>query len=189
MFDYDPYAQLAGLKPVPSFTLTSADIHNGVTLPLPHRGQQAGGNDLSPQLSWSAFPSNTKSFAVTTYDPDAPTGSGFWHWAVFNIPPSVMALPAGAGAPSSLGLPAGAVTLPNDMRLKQYSGATPPEGTRKHRYIFVVHAVDVRELDIDSEATPAVLGINLHFHTVARAHIVATAEYNDGATFSGLTPH
>lgn len=181
MADYDPYALL---DPVPSFTVTSDDVEDNLPLPLPQRAPSLGGLDLSPQLSWSGFPPDTRSFAVTCFDPDAPTGSGFWHWAVFNIPADVHSLPAGAGEPHGALLPDGAVTLPNEYRLAQYSGAEPPEGTGIHRYYFVVHAVDVESLDIDAQSTPAVLGFNLHFHTLARGMLVPTASFGD--TVEGL---
>ena len=134
----------------------------------------AGGEDVSPELSWSGFPEATRSFAVTVYDPDAPTGSGFWHWAVCNIPESVTALPRGAGAPDGGDLPSSAVTLRNDAGVRGYMGAAPPEGHGPHRYVFTVHTVDVESLDVGPDATPAILGFNLAFHSLARAVLVAT---------------
>ncbi|PJJ65212.1 YbhB/YbcL family Raf kinase inhibitor-like protein [Compostimonas suwonensis] len=178
MDDYNPYARLAAM---PSFTLTSTDVADGQPLPAAQFGTSAGGSNVSPQLSWSGFPADTKSFAVTVYDPDAPTGSGFWHWAVFNIPVDVTSLATGAGAPDSGLLPAGAVTLPNELRLARFDGAAPPEGTGVHRYFTVVHAVGVASLDIDSESTPAILGFNLNFTSLARAIIVPTGEFGGTA--------
>lgn len=174
MFDYDPYAQL---DPVPEFTVESADLEPDLPLKAPQYGAGAGGEDLSPQLSWSGYPEETKSFAVTVYDPDAPTGSGFWHWAVFDIPADVASLDTGAGSPGSTLLPEGAVTLPNELREPSFTGAAPPEGTGVHRYFIVVHAVDVEHLGVDPQSTPAVLGFNLHFHTLGRAILMGTAEY------------
>ena len=165
--DYDPYARL---DPVPSFPLTSEDVTDGEPLPAALYGADAGGEDRSPQLTWSDPPAGTKSFAVTMYDPDAPTGSGFWHWAVADIPASVTSLAAGE-------VPEGAVVLPNELRQHGFTGATPPQGTGVHRYFFVVHAVDVESLGVDPEITPAVLGFNLHFHTLGRAILVGTAEF------------
>jgi Raf kinase inhibitor-like YbhB/YbcL family protein len=166
------------LPEVPSFSLSSTDIQDGQTLASAQVSgiMGAGGEDISPQLSWSGFPAETKSFALTCYDPDAPTGSGFWHWALADIPASVTELPSGAGTPGSSDLPQGAITLRNDGGMAGYIGAAPPEGHGPHRYAFVVHAVDVEKLGIDPDATPAVLGFNLFSHTLARAMIVATYE-------------
>lgn len=166
--DYDPYARL---DPVPTFPLTSDDVVDGEPLPAALFGADAGGEDRSPQLTWSDPPAGTKSFAVTVFDPDAPTGSGFWHWAVADIPASVTSLAGGAPAPE------GAVVLNNELRQPGFTGATPPEGTGVHRYFVVVHAVDVESLGVDPEITPAVLGFNLHFHTLGRAILVGTAEF------------
>ena len=162
---HDP---LAIFGEVPQFSLTSTDMTDGGPLRPAQYGADAGGADISPQLSWSGFPVETQSFAVTAYDPDAPTGSGFWHWAVANLPVSVTSLAAGSA------LPAGSLTLPNEQRLPSFIGAGPPPGTGTHRYQFIVHAVDVARLDLDPQSTPAVLGFNLHFHTLARAVLEAT---------------
>jgi Raf kinase inhibitor-like YbhB/YbcL family protein len=170
-----PYAYL---PEVPSFSLTSTDVQDGRTLASPQVSGilGAGGEDVSPQLSWSGFPSETKSFAVTCYDPDAPTASGFWHWAVADIPATVTELASGAGTPGSSELSQGAIMLRNDGGMAGYIGAGPPEGHGPHRYVFAVHAVDVDKLGIDADATPAVLGFNLFSHTLARAMIVPTYE-------------
>ncbi len=167
-----------GLPPAPRFTVTSTDVREGQTLPAPQRSgvMGAGGQDVSPQLSWSGFPATTRSFAVTMYDPDAPTGSGFWHWAVANIPASVTSLPTGAGSEDGAKLPKGAFQLPNEIRTKRYVGAAPPPGDGPHRYIIVVHALDVPSLEIPRDATPAVLGFNMLGHTVGRAFLTATFE-------------
>jgi Raf kinase inhibitor-like YbhB/YbcL family protein len=171
----DPYA---GLPEAPTFTVTSTDITDGGPLPQPHVSGVfgAGGEDRSPQLSWSGFPAETKSFAVTCYDPDAPTLSGFWHWAVFNIPASATDLPAGAGDPGSPDLPTGAVTLRNDAGLTQYLGAAPPAGHGPHHYQFVVHALSTDHLDLDPASTPAFLVFNLGGATLARGAITASFE-------------
>ncbi|MGH3520759.1 MAG: YbhB/YbcL family Raf kinase inhibitor-like protein [Haloechinothrix sp.] len=166
------------LPSVPSFTLSSNDIAEGETMAKPHLSGilGAGGEDRSPHLAWEGFPAETKSFAVTCFDPDAPTGSGFWHWAVFNIPASTTELPSGAGDASGSGLPQGAVTLKSEPGLKQYVGAAPPTGHGPHRYIFAVHALSVQTLDVDENATPAVLGFNMFGNTLARATLIPVYE-------------
>ena len=171
----NPYEDL---PKIPSFNLTSTDIHDGEELPVAQRSgiMGAGGSDTSPQLSWSDFPPETKSFAVTVYDPVAPTASGFWHWAVADIPVTTTSLPSGAGDDEGSGLPEGAVQLANDAGLKRYVGAAPPPGHGVHYYYVVVHAVDVEKLDLPSGATPAYLGFNLFMHSIARAVLVGTYE-------------
>ena len=166
------------LPQVPSFTVTSSDCRDGEVLPTPHVSgvMGAGGEDRSPQLSWSGFPEGTRSFAVTVFDPDAPTVSGFWHWAVANIPASVTELPSGAGDPDGSGLPEGAVQLRNDAGFNGYVGAAPPAGHGRHRYFVVVHALDTERLDVGPDSPPAQLGFNLFSHTLARATLVTTYE-------------
>ena len=166
------------LPRVPGFTVTSTDVSDGDVLPMPHVSGVlgAGGEDRSPQLSWSGFPEGTKSFAVTVFDPDAPTASGFWHWAVANIPASVTELLGGAGDKDQPKLPDGAVQLRNDGGFPGYVGAAPPSGHGLHRYFVVVHAVDTETLDVTADTTPAVLGFHLFAHTLARATMVVTYE-------------
>lgn len=164
------------LPPVASFTVTSTDVADGKTLPTAQVSgiMGAGGQDVSPQLSWSGFPEETRSFAVTCFDPDAPTASGFWHWVVCDIPVDVTELAADAGNGS--GLPEQAVTLRNDAGGHRYVGAAPPAGHGPHRYIFAVHAVDVPSLGLDSSASPAFLGFNLFSHALGRALIAPVYE-------------
>ncbi|MFC8180345.1 MULTISPECIES: YbhB/YbcL family Raf kinase inhibitor-like protein [Nocardiaceae] len=172
---YDPYASLPSLA---TFELTSEDVTDGGTLATQQVSgiMGAGGHDNSPQLSWSGFPDETKSFVVTAYDPDAPTASGFWHWAVANIPVSTTSLVSGAGDDGGTGIPSTALTLKNDAGLFRYIGAAPPAGHGPHRYIFAVHAVDVERLEVDETATPAYLGFNLFSHAIGRALLTATYE-------------
>lgn len=169
----DPYDALPKL---PAFTLMSNSIVDGEPLATPQVSgiMGAGGEDVSPQLTWSGFPKETRSFAVTVYDPDAPTMSGFWHWAVANLPADVTELPEDAGNGGEL--PGGAVTLVNDAGMRRYVGAAPPAGHGVHRYYVTVHAVDVGKLDLTADASPAVLGFNLFQHAIARAYICGTYE-------------
>jgi Raf kinase inhibitor-like YbhB/YbcL family protein len=162
----DPYDIL---PPVPAFTLTSADVADGRPLDELYAHTSVGGKNLSPQLSWSGFPAETRGFVVTCFDPDAPTGSGFWHWVAVNLPASVTDLDRGADP-----LPDGAFTVRNDYGDTGYGGAAPPPGDRPHRYVFAVHALDVDRLEVGAEATPAYVGFNLAFHTLARATIRPT---------------
>ena len=166
------------LPDVPAFTVMSSDVRDGQ--PLPNAQVSgilgAGGQDVSPQLSWSGFPADTKGFAVTCFDPDAPTGSGFWHWAVANIPASVTELPTGAGDPDSGKLPADAITLKGDAGAARYVGAAPPAGHGSHRYLFAVHALDIEQLPVDASVTPAILGFQMFGHVLARAVIAPTYE-------------
>lgn len=172
-FDYNPYEFLPEL---PSFTLTSNTITDGQPLGNDQVSgiMGAGGSDISPHLTWSGFPEETRSFAVTMYDPDAPTASGFWHWAVANLPATVTELPEGAGDGSSL--PGDALILRNDAGVKRFIGAAPPPGHGPHRYIIAVHAVGVEKLDLPEDATPAYLGFNLFQQAIARALIHGTYE-------------
>jgi hypothetical protein len=158
----DPYELL---PKVGSFTVTSTDVREGEPMSDVH---SFAGDNQSPQLSWSGFPAETKSFVVTCFDPDAPIVSGFWHWVAANIPVTVTELATGAT------LPDGAVQTRNDFGTEGYGGAAPPAGDRPHRYYFVVHAVDDDALPVDGSATPAVVGFNLAFHTLARAVITPT---------------
>ena len=153
-----------------TFTLTSNDITDGGVLP---DAQVKAGGDTSPHLKWSGAPEGTKSYAVTCYDPDAPTGSGFWHWTVANIPADVTEIPAGGPVPT------GAVEGRTDYGPAGFGGAAPPPGHGPHRYIFTVFAVDTERLDVTPDNSGAVFGFNLHFHTLARAQITAIYE-NEG---------
>jgi Raf kinase inhibitor-like YbhB/YbcL family protein len=175
MYMSTPYDNLPKL---PSFTLTSASVTDGKPLSKDQVSgiMGAGGSDVSPQLSWSGFPETTRSFAVTMYDPDAPTASGFWHWAVANLPATVTDLPEGVGDGSHTGFPGDAITLSNDAGLKRFIGAAPPAGHGPHRYFIAVHAVGVEKLDLPEDSTPAYLGFNLFSNAIARAVIMGTYE-------------
>lgn len=158
------------LPPVPSFELTSTDLTDGGTMPAAQVHSE--GNE-SPQLSWSGFPAGTRSFAVTCYDPDAPTASGWWHWLAVNLPAGTTELPRGAGD-SDRNLPGEAFHVRNDFPGHRYDGAAPPPGPA-HRYVFAVHALDVPSLDVGSDTPAAVVGFNLTAHALGRA--LLTVEY------------
>jgi Raf kinase inhibitor-like YbhB/YbcL family protein len=166
----DPYDLL---PPVPSFVVTSTDVADGRPLDELYVHPSVGGKNLSPQLSWSGFPVETRGFAVTCYDPDAPTGSGFWHWVAINLPGSVTELERGADP-----LPEGAFCVRNDYGDLCYAGAAPPPGDPAHRYVFAVHAIDVDRLAVGPDATPAYVGFNLAFQTLARATIRPTYRFH-----------
>ncbi|MGL5809119.1 MAG: YbhB/YbcL family Raf kinase inhibitor-like protein [Nocardioides sp.] len=164
----DPYPLLPA---VPSFTVTSTDVAAGAPLP---DDQVASLGNTSPQLSWSGAPEDTRSYVVTCFDPDAPTPSGFWHWALVDVPAEVTTLDTGAaGQP----LPLGAFHLRNDGGDKGFMGAAPPPGDQVHRYFFVVHAVGAESLGIDSEASNAAMSFHLAFKTLARAIIHGTYQH------------
>jgi len=164
------------LRDVPRLTVTSPDFADGEPLPQWARAKAAGGEDRTPALEWGDAPEGTRSFAVTAYDPDAPTQSGWWHWRLVNIPATVTSLAQGAGAPGSGLLPDGAVALTSESGVLGYEGSAPPPGHGPHRYFFIVHALDVERLDLDPDAKAGPFGFQLFLHTIARGQIVGTSE-------------
>ena len=166
----DPYELLPA---VPSFSVTSADVTDGQ--PLKDDQVYAAGN-TSPQLSWEPGPEGTQSYVVTCFDPDAPIVSGFWHWVAVDIPADVTSLDAGAGADDD-SLPGGAFHVRSDFGELKFGGAAPPEGDQVHRYYFVVHAVKEPALGVDASTSPAVVGMNLAFKTLARGMVVGTYQF------------
>lgn len=152
----------------PAFTLKSRELSG--QLARPQFARRLGGDNQSPQLFWEHAPAGTQGFAVTMYDPDAPTGSGFWHWVLFNLPASVGELPAGAGDPGQHLTPAGAIQGRNDEGLPGYTGAAPPPGPA-HRYVITVFALS-SPLSLDQTATAATVGGSLAPVTLARASLL-----------------
>lgn len=143
--------------------MPQAQVFNG----MGHAGQ-----NRSPHLAWEGAPPGTRSFVVTCFDPDAPTGSGWWHWTVANIPASVTELPTGAGSTPG-GLPAGAVQGRTDFGTAGYGGAAPPPGP-PHRYVFTVHALKVDRIDVDENSSGAMFGFYVHFNALASASLTVT---------------
>lgn len=135
------------------------------------KGFGCSGGNVSPELRWSNAPKDTKSFAVTVYDPDAPTGSGWWHWVIFNIPPSVTKLEANAGQPDGGKAPAEAVQSRTDFGQAGYGGPCPPAGDKPHRYIFTVYALKVDQLPLKSDASGAMVGFYLNQNALAKASV------------------
>jgi hypothetical protein len=163
---------LAAAAPAAAFDLRSPDIAEGSTLTKAQvfSGFGCTGDNQSPALRWSGAPAGTKSFALTVYDPDAPTGSGWWHWIVYDIPASTKELPKGVKAAS---LPAGARQGRNDFGNGDFGGACPPVGDKPHRYIFTVFALKVDKLDVPADATAALIGYMLHANSLATATLKA----------------
>lgn len=157
-----------------TFRVTSPTVEDGGAMPASSVLNAFGcsGDNRSPALTWSGAPEGTESFAVTLYDPDAPTGSGWWHWVVFDIPASVTSLPEDAGGVSGA-LPEGAVQSRTDFGAAGYGGPCPPEGRAPHRYVFTVHALAVAELPLDADASGAMVGFFLGQNTLATATLSA----------------
>lgn len=157
-------------------TLTGPQLKQGKPMDMEQvfSGMGCTGKNVSPALQWKGAPANTKSFAVTVYDPDAPTGSGWWHWIIFNIPAQVHALPKNAGDPASGAAPKGSIQSRTDFGKPGYGGPCPPPGDKPHRYVFTVYALDVEALPLDENATGAMVGFNLNSHALAKGKLTAT---------------
>jgi len=164
-----PLAQAAG------FTLTSPDIKANAMIDkkFEFNGFGCSGENKSPALKWIGAPKDSKSFAVTVYDPDAPTGSGWWHWSVINIPANVTELKPDAGNVSGANLPQGAKNVRIDYGVAGWGGACPPAGDKPHRYIFTVHALKTDKLDIPADATAALAGFMINANSIGKASFTA----------------
>jgi Raf kinase inhibitor-like YbhB/YbcL family protein len=157
------------------FGLSSPDFAPDSLIPksFEFNGFGCSGENKSPTLRWSGAPTDAKSFAVTVYDPDAPTGSGWWHWFVVDIPAGVSALPADAGAIGGAKLPKGARHVRIDYGFSGWGGPCPPPGDKPHRYVFTVHALKVDKLEIPDDATAALAGFMVNANTLAKASFTA----------------
>jgi Raf kinase inhibitor-like YbhB/YbcL family protein len=163
------------LPKVPSFRVTSTTVRNGHPLPTAQLSGifgVPGGKDISPELSWSGFPKAAKSFVVSMYDPEAPTGSGFWHWVVEDIPATTTSLARNAGALDSTTLPAGAIQLDGDAGMPRYIGGAPPAGSGLHYYYITVTALNESSTGLGATTSAALLNFEIDSHTIARATIV-----------------
>lgn len=153
------------------FKLSSADIKAGATLSNDQvfNGFGCSGKNISPALSWRGAPAGTQSYAVTLYDPDAPTGSGWWHWVAINIPASVTSIAHGAGTADGKAMPAGSQQVRTDFGAVGFGGACPPMGDKPHRYIFTVYAIKTAKLDVAADATAALAGYMIHGNMLGKA--------------------
>lgn len=152
-----------------NFTLSSSDLKGQLTNKEVFSGFGCSGENISPELSWKDAPKGTKSFAVTVYDPDAPTGSGWWHWVVFDISKDKFTLPSGFGNSESKD----AIQSITDFGKTGFGGACPPKGDKAHRYIFTVHALDIETISLDKNSNPALVGYYLNAHSLAKASLIS----------------
>lgn len=155
-----------------NFTLKSKTIQGQAENNLMFNGMGCNGKNISPQLSWENIPLNTQSFAITIYDSDAPTGSGWWHWIVFNIPSKIKELKANAGDISSHLAPTEAIQSKTDFGTYGFGGPCPPIGDHPHQYIITVYALNIPHLDLDKDVSPALVGFYLQQHTIKKASLI-----------------
>lgn len=157
------------------FTLSSPDV--GPKAPIANKyvfkGFGCEGDNVSPALTWTGAPKGTRSFALTVYDPDAPTGSGWWHWVLIDIPADVASLPEGAGDPAKGTAPKGAVQMRTDFGATGWGGPCPPKGDKPHRYVFTLHALKVPKLEVPADATAALVGFMIHANELDKAGFTA----------------
>ncbi|WP_416308427.1 YbhB/YbcL family Raf kinase inhibitor-like protein [Neptunicella sp. SCSIO 80796] len=156
-----------------NFTLSSDEIGGQLTSKQVFNGFGCSGDNISPALNWKDAPAGTKSFAITLYDPDAPTGAGWWHWLMVNIPASVNSLPADAGNPAKNLAPKGSVQTITSFGQAGFGGACPPEGHGPHHYIFTVYALGVESLDLKADSQPSLVGYMLNANTLEKASLIS----------------
>ncbi len=161
---------LAVMLTAGNFTLQSNDLKGQLTMEQEFNGFGCTGKNISPELSWSNAPEGTKSFALTVYDPDAPTGSGWWHWIIVNIPADVDHISQGVTAAT---LPKGAIETMTDYGNAGFGGACPPKGDKPHEYRFTIHALDVEKLDVNAQSDSALVGFMINQHTIQKATVVS----------------
>lgn len=154
------------------FTLKSNDLKGQFTNKFMAKTFGCNGENKSPQLSWSDAPAETKSFAITMYDQDAPTGSGWWHWVVFNIPNGAIELIEDAGNLQNSSLPEGSIQGLTDFGTRGYGGPCPPQNDKPHAYVITVYALRVAHLGVEKDATPALVGFMINQHLLAKASLI-----------------
>ena len=155
-----------------TFTLSSKDVGGQATMKQVFKGFGCEGENISPQLSWENAPEGTQSFAITMYDKDAPTGSGWWHWLAFDIPASTSSIPSAAGNPAKGLMPSGTIQSMTNYGGAGYGGPCPPEGHGLHQYVLTVYALNVKKLGLDKDINPAIVGYNLNNAAIGKASIV-----------------
>jgi Raf kinase inhibitor-like YbhB/YbcL family protein len=166
-------ASTLGVAAAAELTLGSPQLKAGTPMAMEQvfNGFGCSGKNVSPELTWTNVPAGTRSLALTMYDPDAPTGSGWWHWLIFNIDPKVTRLVANAGDPKSQLAPQGSVQSKTDFGLPGYGGPCPPAGDKPHRYIFTLFALKVDKLPLDESASGAMVGFNLNQNALQKAQL------------------
>lgn len=155
-----------------TFTLKSKDLGGQATMKQVFKGFGCEGENRSPQLYWEHAPKGTKSFAITIHDESAPTGSGWWHWLVFNLPANTTELVSNAGDISKKLMPEAAVQSKTDYGSYGYGGPCPPVGHGIHKYTITIYALDVEKLDLNRDTNAAIVGFNIHSHTIEKASLV-----------------
>lgn len=157
------------------FQLSSPTIKDQGKIDNEHvfAGFGCSGGNVSPALQWKGAPKDTKSFALTVYDPDAPTGSGWWHWIIFNLSPTLSSLPANAGKPDGETAPSGSIQSVTDFGQPGYGGPCPPQGDKPHRYVFTLYALKLEQLPLKNDASGAMVGFYLNQNMIAKASFTA----------------